>query len=284
MEWAAEDLRAAVQAGDVRQVRRQLADAPQLAAAADELGRTAAHFAAAADGEAGLAALRMVLDVDPSLAAAPSHTGDSPLHYAAACGNTAAARLLLGAAPCAAQLAASANAAGALALHDAAASGCEAMVQLLLQAAPNTVSACTNEGNTPLDFAFSISCPLLSGALTRTARLLIAAPGQQPSQLLQCLNRHGREALPLYSEVAGRYPLTPLDWQLIPSPCPCLAAALPGVLQRSTAEAALLIARLPVAERCRLRAAALSLHRAQADSGVWLPQPLVWRILAACLS
>ncbi|PRW33130.1 ankyrin repeat PH and SEC7 domain containing [Chlorella sorokiniana] len=61
-------------------------------------------------------------------------------------------------------------------------------------------------------------------------------------------------------------------------------AALPAVLQRSEAEAALLVARLPEPERRRLHTAALCLHRAEIRSQVWLPQPLVWRILAACLS
>lgn len=102
--------------------------------------------------------------------------------------------------------------------------------------------------------------------------------------MLQSLNVGRPLSLPLFPDVVARYPLTPADWQLIPSPCPDLAAVLPIVLLRSPAEAALLVARLPRRARRRLRTAALSLHRAQATLDIFLPQPLVWRILAACLA
>ncbi len=116
------------------------------------------------------------------------------------------------------------------------------------------------------------------------ARLLIAAPGQEPSRLLLSLTSTGPTSLPLYPDVATGYPLTTADWSMVPSPCPGLAAALPYVLVRSAAEAALLVAHLPTAERCRLRTAAVALHRAQAVKRVALPQPLVWRILTASLA
>lgn len=116
------------------------------------------------------------------------------------------------------------------------------------------------------------------------ARLLIAAPGQQPSHLLQSLKLYGGVALPLFPDVAARYVLSPADWCLVPPPCPGLAASLPTVLQRSTAEAALLVAHLPAAERCRLQTAALCLHRAEAMAGFTLQQPLLWRILTAGLN
>ena len=56
------------------------------------------------------------------------------------------------------------------------------------------------------------------------------------------------------------------------------------MLQRSSTEAALLVARLTEAQHSRLRTAALCLHRAQAAAGVELPQPLVWLILAASMT
>ena len=102
--------------------------------------------------------------------------------------------------------------------------------------------------------------------------------------MLQSLREGLPATLPLFADVASRNPLSPADWLLIPSPCPGLAAALPAVLKRSTAEAALLLARLPEAERCRLRTGALCLHRAQTVAGLALPQPLVWRILAAAMA
>lgn len=284
MDWDAEDLRTSVRAGDVCKVRRLLADAPQLAAATDEHGHTAAHFAAVGCGEAELQVLKLLLDTSPALAAALTTAGDTPLHYAATCGSPEAVRLLLGAAPSAAQLAATANMHGVLPLHHAARRGCAATVQLLLQAAPGTAAALTHEHQLPLDWAFWLSSRRVGGPLAHIASLLIAAPGQPPHDLLQCLNRHTPEALPLFAQVAAHYPLSPPDWQLIPSPCPGLAAALPTVLERSEAEAALLVARLPAAERRGLRIAALALHRAQAHRCVWLPLPLVWRILAACFS
>lgn len=284
MDWDAEELRNSVRAGDVCEVRRWLTDAPQLATATDGHGHTAAHFAAVGCGEAGLQVLKLLLDTNPALAAAPTAAGDTPLHYAGTCGSPEAVRLLLGAAPSAAQLAGTANMYGALPLHLAARRGCVAAVQLLLQAAPGTAAALTHEHQLPLDWAFWLSSRLVGGPLVHIASLLIAAPGQQPHDLLQCLNRHTPEALPLFAQVAAHYPLSPPQWQLIPSPCPGLAAALPAVLERSEAEAALLVARLPAAECRGLRTAALALHRTQAHGRLWLPLPLMWRILAACLS
>lgn len=265
-------------------MRRLLAAAPHpaaLAAATDEFGQTVTHYAACGDKELRL--LELLLANSPALAAAPTLVGDTPLHYAATCGSADAVRLLLHAAPSAAQLAAMPNAHGALPLHHAVRRGRPDIVQLLMQAAPGTVAALTHQHHSPLDYAFWLRSLLIDGPFARIARLLIAAPGQQPASLLQCLNRHVPESLPLFAEVAACYPLSACEWQLIPAPCPGLAAALPAVLERSEAEAALLVAHLPRAERCRLQTAALCLRYAQAVLCVALPQPLVWHILAACL-
>ena len=67
----------------------------------------------------------------------------------------------------------------------------------------------------------------------------------------------------------------------MPTPRPGLAAALPAVLCRSEAEAALLVRRLPVGERQRLRTAALCLARAQRVHNVQLPPPILRLLLAA---
>ena len=67
-------------------------------------------------------------------------------------------------------------------------------------------------------------------------------------------------------------------WQL-PAVCCGLATALPAVLARSTAEAALLAAHPQITEQQRLRWALRCLHRAQQQAGVRLPAPLAERIL-----
>ena len=112
----------------------------------------------------------------------------------------------------------------------------------------------------------------------------MAGCGLQPSQLLESLRHSLNHTLPLFVDVAAGHPLTADEWQLVPSSCPGLATALPAVLERSPAEVALLVARLPEPQRRRLRTAALALHRAQVVAGAALPQPLVWRILATGLS
>ena len=82
--------------------------------------------------------------------------------------------------------------------------------------------------------------------------------------------------LPLFADLAtASWPLTPEQWVQVPSACPGLGAVLPAVHARSEAEAGELVAHLPRHERRRLRTAALARR-----SGVWLPGPLVGRILA----
>jgi len=159
------------------------------------------------------------------------------------------------------------------------------LVRLLLDAAPACVAAKDCLNCTPLVLLLRLAAisEQFDEKQYEIARLLITAPGQEPRHLLHALNVTLPTSLPLFPEVAARYALTPADWCLVPSPCPGLAAALPYVLARSAAEAALLVAHLPAAERSRLRTAALCLHRAQAVAGVALLEPLLWRILAACL-
>lgn len=86
--------------------------------------------------------------------------------------------------------------------------------------------------------------------------------------------------LPLYATLATAWPLTTTQWQQVPFPCPGLGTALPAVLARSQAEAALLVHHLPAADRSRLRTAALALHRLQRCLKVSLPTDLAHRILA----
>ena len=252
-------LRLAAETSDLQWVQRLLAQADDpaaLAAAADASGWTALSHASGIyrsfdDGGAGAALVKLLLDTYPAAALAQEDDGKIPLHAAAG-------------------------------------GGIEENVRLLLAAAPYSAAMQDLRGDTPLDRLVHF-CILRRGGNVeahayRTARLLLAAPGQQPGRLLQSLSRAGPAALPLYADVVSRHALTTAQWQRIPAPCPGLGPALPAVLERSTAEAALLVARLLQPERRRLQTAALALHRAQAASQTWLPQPLVWRILAACLA
>ena len=67
--------------------------------------------------------------------------------------------------------------------------------------------------------------------------------------------------VPLFANVACQRPLSSADWQLVPTPCPGLGAALPAVARRSRAEAGQLVRRLLPAERQRLRTSVLCLSR-----------------------
>jgi hypothetical protein len=60
---------------------------------------------------------------------------------------------------------------------------------------------------------------------------------------------------------------------------PRLLRALPAVLAHSAEQARCLVQHLPPADVQRLRTAALCLARAQKQSGVFLPNPVVWQIL-----
>lgn len=139
------------------------------------------------------------------------------------------------------------------------------MTQQLLTAAPVTSAVADATGAAPLRVA-------LEGGHVEVARCLMAAE-QQATPLLLVLPRAHANLLDrrplvvsLVGELIARLPLSPQDWQLVPCPCPGLAAAaLPAELQRSHGEAGRLVARLPVAERARLRL--LAVWRAAPASG-----------------
>lgn len=288
MDEAAAELHAAVQQGAVESVRRVLEAAPDaaaLVAAQDRLRRNALHWAAFDRSPAGPEIVRLLLDVNPSLATACDVHGSTPAYYAAALVCPDSLLMLLSAGSSAAELAAKPLITGRCLLHYVVEWPGPELVRQLLSLAPACVAVEDGHQCTPLDVLLRPAMHLrLTDRELAIARLLIATPGQEPIRLLHSLNLGGSASLPLYPDTVARYPLTPADWSLVPSPCPGLAAALPAVLGRSADEAALLVANLPEPERCRLRAAALCLHRAQEVRGMALPQPLVWRILAASLA
>jgi hypothetical protein len=131
-------------------------------------------------------------------------------------------------------------------------------------------------GRTPLQEA-------LHWANVDAVRCLLAeAPLQPASELLAAIETtDDPEMQPrLCTLVAARQPLTSADWARVPTPCAGLGAVLPSVLERSTAEAGLLVRCLSPADQARLRTFALCLERAQQSLPAPLPTPIVWRLLA----
>jgi len=113
--------------------------------------------------------------------------------------------------------------------------------------------------------------------LDRPNAMLAARP---PHTSLPLLARFADVALPLFPTIAAHWPLTAAQWQQVPTPSPGLGSALPATLQRSEAEAALLVARLPAADAARLRAFALALHGTQQQLDSVLPAHISARILS----
>jgi len=91
----------------------------------------------------------------------------------------------------------------------------------------------------------------------------------------------GAWARPLFADfILCRPPLAEAEWVLVPAPCPGLGRALPLVLEHSLEQASQLVRRLPAEDVRRLRTCALCLARRQRELGVFLPQPVVARILS----
>lgn len=246
------------------------------------LTHTGALHRAASRGDPAQVEALLSAGADPSAAFGPEDA--TPLHAAAARGSGACVHTLLqaGADP------AAASRGGFTPLHSAAGAGRAAVAAALLAAAPH--AALLRAGSSdwrPLDLA-------LSEGRFEVARLLLChAPLPPLAELLAALETESRRRAsvgsgarvpPLYACLVARLALSSDDWRRVPFPCPGLAAALPAVLARSEAEAAQLVQHLPVADRARLRAAALCLHRSERVHGLQLPAELSGRILALGLA
>ena len=221
----------------------------------------------------------LLLDAAPSpqaAALAASARGGTPLHIAAMCdddAHLATARLLLRAAPSAAL---HPSQAGETPLHVAAAKGCPRMAALLAAAAPRAVTAVDLDGHTPLHEALARASEDKRAATVRA--LLPVGPD---TSMLYLLNTTRPASLPFFADfIIARPALSMGVWALVPSPCPGLGRALPTALTRSPEQAGRLVAHLPPADVQRLRTFVLALHRAQARTRIYLPQPLVWRMLS----
>ena len=297
-------------------VRLLLEAAPEAALIADQKGNLPLHWLFGLSIEV----VRLLVDAAPAAAIVPNADGRLPLHMAVFHidqGQEDVLRLLLSLAPAAAL---TADAYGQFPLHTAAARGCEGVVRLLLEAAPAAAARAADDGRFPLHWAAAYGnqeavqmllaaapeaaskrggkprrlpleeamltaasysradSPRDPGAHLMSARLLL--PATPTSDALAALLRAGKVAWPLFADLAASRALSLAQWKRIPAPCPGLGAALPAVLSRSEAEGRQLVRRLPDAERCRLRAAALALGWAQRALGIELPAVLVRRVLA----
>ena len=170
------------------------------------------------------------------------------------------------------------DARGRLPLHIAARWGSAELAQLLLEAAPAAAMA-ELAGHLPLEIAlFQAQTEGDPARFLSTARLLL--PATLPERALAALEQAGEIVLHLFVDLAACVELSPAQWQRVPAPCPDLGAALPAVLARSEAEAALPVGCLPAKMRRRLRAGALCLGRAQRVRHMELPAALVGQVLA----
>ena len=153
---------------------------------------------------------------------------------------------------------------GEVPLHCAARHGRLDAARLLAEAAPHgAILVEANMGRTPLHRALenghaSVASYLVGGVRLSSPEIdgvlrAIQHAGFQDSELQRQLLR----------ALVSRHTLTAQQWERIPSPCLGIGTALPAVLQRSEAEAALLLRRMTTSERQRLRTLALCLARAQ---------------------
>lgn len=289
--YAATALQHAHPAEAVQVVRLMLAAAPYMAAVPKYSGETpllAAAMALKTHPVEALQALHLLLETVPpaaALAGSSSTRGWNPLMLAAVPGHAQAVQLLLAAAPQAA--AAVEGHGGRSALSFAAQSGDPHTVGVLLAAAPQMAVLRDFSGRTPLDWAADHNRKVVP--LLVMDQLQREGAGQGVTHILGMLHRlwqrcdvFGTDRMSVgisFASILSRHAPTAAQWELVPPSCAGLAAALPDVLLRSEAEAGLLVAHLPTAQRARLRAAALCLAHV---AGAQLPTAICRTIIGLC--
>ncbi len=275
----------AARAGNTAAVQLLLAAgaAPDIA---DIQGQLPIHMAALGGHSA---VVQMLLRAAPQTAAHPAGTEAMyPLHFAAMRCDSQTVEQLIAAAP---NVVTTRATDGILPLHLACTAGNTSAAGALLAAAPSTAMASCRRDGLPFyalfhrvasKFKFWLDNSPHSPRVERLKSILrLLLPHVPPNVSLPALaTMYSDTVRPFYAELVTCWPLTADQWQQVPSPCPRLARALPTVLARSEAEAAALVAHLPAPDRCRLRTAALALHRQQRCLGVSLPADLTRRILA----
>ena len=279
-EWTL--MHTAAEAGNVEAIRLLLQLAPELASIRSDADHTPLHEAA----KNGCSeAVRLLLEAAPQAAAAMDERHGLPLHWAAQGGSVECLQILLDAGAPGLDCP---DDDGQLPLHRAARADSDAAVRFLLAAHPGAALVEDNQRRRPLQVALEFVRWGDPPVAPNAARVLLPVSGltvQQLLDLLAAVPAEGQPAVqPLYVDVAACMPLSPAEWQQVPTPCPGLGRALPAVLARSEAEAALLVAHLPPADTERLRVAALSLHRAQRALQLDVPPALLGRMLSLSLS
>ncbi|KAI3436439.1 hypothetical protein D9Q98_005856 [Chlorella vulgaris] len=285
-------------------VRLLLESKPSLAAGADARKWTALHLAAARGGRTAIC--QMLLDRAAELAKAANQEGALPLHLAAHSGCAATCQMLLDRAPA---TAATADSMGALALHVAARRGRESTCKVLLAFAPETATVgdkhgwlalhwaahrghaaaaevlvaaapeSTNRANSKSRTALQCALDPLGGKPHLAAARSLVAAGPVPD-VLAALGAAGPAAQSLFGDfVTARLPVTSEVWAALPTPCPGIGGALPAVLAHSAEQTRQLLSHLSPADVQRLRIALLCLHRVHKQQHVYLPTPVVWKIL-----
>ena len=241
-----------------------------------------------AAAEAGHAdVLRILVAAAPDTAAERTDDHDTPLDLAARFGHLLCIQVLLSAVGRHLALLGGEVDYG-VPLHSAAANNQVAAMRLLLAAAPEAATAVNPDGQTPLQYVLSLPGALQPGGseeqpeCTDAVRCLLSA-GPGPA-VVAALAAAGTAAQPFIADfVLQRQPLSAEEWAAVPAPCPGLRHALPAVLERSAQQAQQLVRHLPAHDAARLRCGALCLGRAQRRCRVFLPLPLVWRVLGLSL-
>ncbi|KAL4853586.1 Ankyrin repeat [Chlorella vulgaris] len=264
VHWAARN-------GDTATLQLLLNAAPGMVTAADSDGMLPVHCASCAGHTA---TCHLLLDTAPGTVTAVDLYGRLPLHWAAGNGHTATCQLLLDAP----ETITAVDICGQLPLHLAARNGRTATCQLLLDRAPQTAVVADIDGRTPLQLALARTSPRFDiarcfVAAAPAAGVLVALAAVPKTRPL-CADFFITRSLHLTSKEWST------AWSAVPAPCPGLMRALPAVLARSTEQAGHLVQHLPPADVQRLRTAVLCLARAQKQSGVFLPTPVAWSILA----
>ena len=275
----AEQLQDAAADGDAAAVQAALAAGADPNAAGSD-SWTALHFACSREDECSACVQALLAaGADPNAA---DHQGWRALHLAAMHGHAQSVHALLAAGADATATAAD----GCSALHTAAESDSMETGLALLEAAPHVALLRDGSGFRPFDLAMmhgcyeSARCLLEHGPLPLAGELL----GRMESRATQWWQEEPPVPASLFAPLVARQPLAPAEWQRVPTPCPGLGAALPAVLARSEAEAALLVEHLPAADLERLRTAALCLRRAERVSGLELPAELLRPLLLAAVA
>lgn len=276
-------------ADELELARLLLESAPELATAAPQRGEPPIRIAA---GFGRLGMLRLLLEAAPAGAARAGSQlvfCDAALAYDPDRAATIV-RLLLAHVP---EGAAAPLDNGYTALHSACLAGNAEAASLLAHSAPATAQARINipGKDLPLSLTLSQAAEALDGAgNVRPVEhymdcVRVVLPFTPPDLALPDLTHWAKSPFytafrMLLSDYVAHWPLSADHWAQVPAPCPGLAHALPAVLARSDAEAALLVSHLPDPDRARLRMAALCLHRSQLSLQVQLPPVLVRHVLS----